>query len=171
MSRKHYAGYTLIELSITMTVGSTLMILSVGLIHQAMRYHSVTRDRSLEHRLLDRFSGEFRRDIHRAKSAEVKSDGGLELTYNDQTIIRFAAEEDFVERTQLSDGKVIRKETYQFRRAINCQFVIQSDLNQVGLTIQSDTTGQIMNSAPKREFKAVLGRLLQYQAAEVNNDV
>ena len=93
------------------------------------------------------------------------------LTYNDQTIIRFAAEEDFVERTLLSDGKVIRKETYQFRRAINCQFVIQSDLNQVGLTIQSDTTGQIMNSAPKREFKAVLGRLLQYQAAEVNNDV
>ena len=46
MSRKRYAGYTLIELSITMTVGSTLMILSVGLIHQAMRYHSVTRDRS-----------------------------------------------------------------------------------------------------------------------------
>ncbi|MEC8474486.1 MAG: hypothetical protein VXZ38_07550 [Planctomycetota bacterium] len=171
MSRTRYAGYTLIELSITMTVGSTLMILSVGLIHQAMRYHSVTRDRSLEHRLMDRFSGDFRPDIHRAKSAEVKSDGELELTYHDQTIIRFAAEEDFIERTLFLDGKVIRKETYQFRRAITCKFVIQSDLNQVGLTIQSGSTGQIMSSAPKREFKAVLGRLLQHQTARVNNDV
>ena len=48
------AGFTLIELSITMTIGSFLLVLSVGLIHQVMRFNSVTQNRAFEHRVLDR---------------------------------------------------------------------------------------------------------------------
>jgi prepilin-type N-terminal cleavage/methylation domain-containing protein len=170
MKNHRFRGYTLIELSITMTVGSALLILSVGLIHQAMRYHSVTRDREAEHRTLDRLSSDFRRDTHLATHAKLRSSQELELFSNEQTVVRFRANEREITKENIQDGQLIHKESYELKRPIVGVFSVLSKPTMICLSIQSTNTSVGTKLAPQRQFTAALGRLVKHHTAEVTDD-
>lgn len=61
---RHRAAHTLVELVVSMTVGSALMVLAVGLLHQSLSLASTARTRANQFRTLDRLAQDFRRDAH-----------------------------------------------------------------------------------------------------------
>lgn len=160
-------GYTLIELSVSMTIGSALLILSVSLVHQVMRYQSVTRDREAEHRVFDRLGSEFRRDVHRATSANLVSPREIEFLYDDNTQVRFQANEKSIIKTKRDNDKVVQTESYEFNRSIVSEMSISGEPEQVSLSVGSQNSIIGNNLVPQRRITATLSRLIRLQQAEV----
>lgn len=160
-------GYTLIELSISMTVGSTLLILSAGLIHQVMRYHSVTRDRALEHQVLERLGGDLRRDIHLAMDAELKATDVVQLQYEGDHFIHWKIENHSIEKMHVEGNRKIRMESYTFKRPITGVFDLLESPPQVSLTIQSPDQIHGTKKGTPRRISASLSRLARHERGEV----
>ncbi|MCH1497141.1 MAG: prepilin-type N-terminal cleavage/methylation domain-containing protein [Rubripirellula sp.] len=163
-------GYTLIELSISMTVGSTLLILSAGLIHQVMRYHSVTRDRAHEHQILDRLGGDLRHDIHRAIAAQLKAANEVELEYDGNRFIHYKVNRYSVEKTHAQANRTTRMESYTFKRPIVGSFELLESPQLVSLTIQSPEEIQGTRKATPRRISASLSRVARHEIGEVSDE-
>lgn len=170
MNRRPKQGYTLVELSVAMSVGSTLLILSISLIHQVMRYQSVTRNREVEHRLFDRLAGEFRRDVHRAKSANLISPNEIIFIYGDKTRTRFQTEEKRILKTRLNDGKIVQTESFEFARLITGEIRMTGDPAQISLSIHSPGSVIGTDLVPHRRFTATLSRLIDLQSGGFLDD-
>ena len=163
-------GYTLIELSISMTVGSTLLILSAGLIHQAMRYHSVTRDRAHEHQMLDRLGGDLRHDVHRAIAARLTAADEVQLKYDGNRFIHYKINRHWVEKTHVQANRTTRMESYSFKRPIVGSFELLESPQLVSLTIQSPEEIQGTRKATPRRISASLSRLARHEIGEVSDE-
>jgi prepilin-type N-terminal cleavage/methylation domain-containing protein len=75
-AQRYRNGFTMVELMITMSAASALMVLAIGLVHRAMLLESRGQQRADTHRTATRLSNQFRRDIHAGLtvSIEVNSD-------------------------------------------------------------------------------------------------
>ncbi|MDC0295581.1 hypothetical protein OAL35_01870 [bacterium] len=168
MRKQKCRGYTLIELSITMSVGFSLLMLSVGLVHQVMRFHSISKQRAAEHQTFDRLSQDFRSSVHLAISANLKSATEITLTQADQTLIKYSTKQDAIRRQNIVDGKVKWQEIYQFARPILSTFATNQNPQQVSLTVSSAKESVGIQIRQSRQFNAVLGRRLDHEKGEVH---
>ncbi len=164
------AGFTLIELSITMTIGSFLLVLSVGLIHQVMRFNSVTQNRAFEHRVLDRLCSDFRRDVHQATKVEILSKSEFKLFYPNEKVVRYTAPEDKIQRQIIQTDGVERTESYEFKRSISVECTHQTEPELLSLTIAPGDTASIRHRVPQRSFSATLGRTKRHEQARVSDE-
>ncbi len=98
---RHRAAHTLVELVVSMTVGSALMVLAVGLLHQSLSLASTARTRANQFRTLDRLAQDFRRDAHLATSVVTPDAQRLELTTEDGGVIRYLSVLDESEGTRI----------------------------------------------------------------------
>ena len=58
MIRRKTRAFTLVELCVTMSAGSAMMILAISMLHQSMSLATVSRQRADHQRSLDRLAGE-----------------------------------------------------------------------------------------------------------------
>ncbi len=110
-------GSTLVELVLSMSAGSAIMLLAISLVHQTMTLTKKSRHRSDNNRTLDQLAHHFRRDVHLAAEINVdandtlsiKSTDGSQVTYQarNQTVVRerkYASLENENERFVLADA-------------------------------------------------------------------
>ena len=110
-------GSTLVELVLSMSAGSAIMLLAISLVHQTMTLTEKSRHRSDNNRTLDQLAHHFRRDVHLAAEINVdandtlsiKSTDGSQVTYQarNQTVVRerkYASLENENERFVLADA-------------------------------------------------------------------
>lgn len=168
MTPRTCRGYTLIELCVSMSVGSSLMVLAVGLLHQTLSLSSVAKSHADQHRAMERLAQDFRHDVHLAVAANVDEPTAIDLEREDGSIIRYRADSLRIRREQQSDGKIQRREEYQFARPVAVQFEILAQPDRVAVNIRSATDAIGPQTAPARTLGAALGRRLAHQRAEVN---
>ena len=161
-------GYTLIELCVSMSVGSALMVLAIGLVHQTLSLSSVAKAHGDQHRALDRLAQDFRHDVHLAVAANLNEPAAVELEREDGAIIRYQADSLQIRREQRNDGTVQSREEYRFARPVAIQFEILKQPDRVTVNLRSDTDASQPQTAPARTLSAALGRRLAHQRAEVN---
>ena len=100
-------GFTLIELIVTMTTGSALMVLAIGLVHQSMSLTSLNRERADYQRTCGRLATQWRGDVHRASEAAAPSEVSLDLIDSAGDVVSYRSESGRVIRRQpLKDGQV-----------------------------------------------------------------
>jgi Tfp pilus assembly protein FimT len=105
---KRNAGSTLIEIIVTMSVASTLMLLATAWIHQSFFLASKTRQRSRHHDSLVRLSRQFREDTHAAQSVKVIDEANVRMSAQSGTI-QYQFSSQGVMRTDVSnDDETIR---------------------------------------------------------------
>ncbi len=92
-------GFTLTELLITMTAGSALMVLAVGLVHQSMHLTSAARRGADEHRAMSRLASQFRADIRMADRVTLESDSQIRISIPEQGEVTYIAEAATCART------------------------------------------------------------------------
>lgn len=166
-------GYTLIELCVTMSVGSALMVLAVGLVHQALSLASTARSRADQHRTFDRLAHDFREDIHLAVAATANDPQRLELTRDGGAIVLYESvdvESDRIRirREQRVDGTIVRQEDYQIDSSLVVAFEALEQPARVSVRFASESTPIGRSRVPSRQVTAVLGRRLAHQRAEVS---
>lgn len=161
-------AFTLVELCVTMSVGSAMMILAIGMLHQSMSLATVARQRGDYQRALDRLASEFRRDVHRAVQCTVDTQQSAALTMSDDTVVTYRSEGNRVIRQQpLGDGRS-RRETFEFDDASTAIFEsLQQPARSVLTVIHQSPIGG-MKPRVDRKVAAVIGRLSQQEQAEAS---
>lgn len=84
--RGQRSGFTLIEMVVTFTVGSVIMLAAVTMVHRAMEIRKRTLGQMEQTRQLERVITQWRQDIHRAEAIRLADSDNCELQYLDSQV-------------------------------------------------------------------------------------
>jgi len=168
MSHPSRNGYTLIELSVTISVGSSLMMLAVGLLHQTMNLTSTARTRAAQHHTLDRLTQDFRQDVHVTTEAALTDPQHLELLRADGTAVRYQIEPARIRREERLEGAIVRREDYVLGEGLVVTFETMDQPERAAFQLRAPSANAGAGPSPTRQVAAVLGRKLAHQRAEVS---
>lgn len=96
LARLH--GFTLIEMLVVISFGSSIMLTAVGLVHTAFKLQSQTQTRLEQASILDRYVEQFRRDANLADRVELLSDTSLKLFLEGEKRVEYNADENQITR-------------------------------------------------------------------------
>lgn len=161
-------AFTLIELSVSMTAGSALLIMAIGLLHQSMSLASTARERSDHQRTLNRLAQEFRRDVHRAAQCTTTSTDRMQLRMPDASEITYVVSDNRVTRRQPRDGGPDRRESFEFGSSATATFESLTEPNRAVLVVVDRPHPSIDRTRIDRKVAAVVGRLASHENSEVS---
>lgn len=104
MSR--HQGFTLIEVVLSLTIGSTIALLGVSMVHKALELRETATDRIRLTHSLDRFGAQFRRDVRSSVEARIVADNELVLSLLDDHEISYRIDDQDLIRIQLHEGQL-----------------------------------------------------------------
>ena len=109
MRRKR--GFTLVEFLVVLTIGSTVMALAVGMVHQAMLVAESAQRNSRQSIASNRFFEQFRSDIHFGISIEIDQNQSLAIQLGDKSEVIYAVAKNSITREQRRpNDNVVREE-------------------------------------------------------------
>lgn len=149
-------AFTLIELIITMTMGSALMFMAVGLIHQAMSLGTLAREHGNQARTRSQLTAEFRRDVHLAVSCEVNQNRLMLKMADDQTV-GYWFDSSQVQREETLADQQLRHETYSFSGSTEVAFDVREEPQRAVLTILRQLPTKPASTRVECEVAAVIG--------------
>lgn len=160
-------AFTLVELLVSMSVGSTLLVLAIGMVHRAMTLETTARGRAATHRTALRLADQFRRDIHHASAVSLPegSNGNapaqLRIELPNQEPTTYAATDRGVIRLQQLASEQTRREEFFFPAGYQIDFAELQSPRRAVLTVRRETG--LTGYAPRVELhvEAVVGRLQQ----------
>lgn len=161
-------GHTLIEVCVAMSIGSALMLLAVGMLHQAMTLASTARMRAESHRMFDRLEQDFRRDVHETDEASVTDPQHLRLRRNDGRVVSYDTQDKAIRRSERIDGNVVRSDEYRLVQPIRVTFETMTQPSRVAVLFASEASAIGPAHSPDRQISAVVGRTLAHQRAEID---
>jgi hypothetical protein len=161
-------AHTLIELCVTMTVGSALMVTTVGLLHQSLSLASTARGRADAQRTVDRLANDFRHDVHLASAVTNSDAEQIEFTRDDEAVVRYRADEQRIERTELSGDAIVRRASYSFDQAITIRFETVDAPRRVAIVLEPAAASEGPRRTPAHRITAVVGRRLALQLGELS---
>lgn len=128
------AGFTLIEMLVAITLGSSTMLTAVALVHQAFEHQSAVRQRVQQTNSFNRFVERFRRDVHAASEARATADG-IELVSADGGLTTYVSTDSLITREH-QQGGLRQREKVQLSPAATAVLEIQSDPLRALLTVE-----------------------------------
>ena len=132
-------GSTLIEVILSMSAGSAVMLLAISLVHQTMVATKASRNRSDDQHSLDQLAYAFRCDVHLAKHANQDSDTVMQLIYFDGTTITYTASENSVTRERMQVSEATEHQKFVFSKDSNLAVRFDSDSIRAALEVRSPT--------------------------------
>ncbi len=159
-------AYSLVELMVTMSIGSSLMMLAVGLVHQSFTLASTAKSRIDHQRTTDRLTHDFRQDAHRASDAMVDQPQQVELIRSDGVRVRYVVDGSHIQREESLNGQVQRREGYQLSENLLASFQTVDQPRRLILQL-SPTASNPPATSPARQVTAVLGRTLTHERGDV----
>jgi len=113
---KSRRGTSLVEVIVTMTIASSLLLMATAWIHQSFSLSSKMRENGRHHDQLMRLSRQFRDDVHQADSVESTSETTLALV-SGELRIEYAIDGADVTRIErgLDDNLPPSRERFRFR--------------------------------------------------------
>jgi hypothetical protein len=160
------SAFTLIELSVTMATGSTLMMLAIGLVHQSMTLSSIGRERCDHQRTINRLASQFRRDVHRALQCTVQSPGSIQLILPDGDRISYEARANRLTRLQPLGVAGTRREVFEFHQRSSVTFESIDQPTRAVVTIVYRPQGTIEQPRLDLRVAAVVGRLTAHEIGD-----
>jgi prepilin-type N-terminal cleavage/methylation domain-containing protein len=120
-ARKHRRAYTLIEIMVTMSIGTVVMMVAAGWIHQSMKTASIMRQRERQHQSLLSLAASLRDHVRRSESMVLKDDRELQVRMTNDEQVIFQISEASVHMRRTRDGEVTQSET--FRLSDQCRAI------------------------------------------------
>ncbi len=160
-------GFSLIELLLAMSVGSTVMLLSVGLLHRTMAQVSRATDRAEHQAALNRLVESFRRDVHNAVEVELRSPQELRLQLSSGAEVTYQYESHVVRRSQRVNEEQAGRDSFSLLPRTNIEFSLLAQPQRISLNVTAET--ELDNEPPvvDRRSEAVIGRLANFERAEL----
>lgn len=160
---KQRNGSTLIELVLSMSAGSAVMLLAISLVHQTMMLTERSRHRSDSSRTLDQLAQNFRRDVHLATDLKIDEEGTLALNGADDSKITYVVQNNSVIRLRKLTSDESEQERFQLAEDASAIFQVIQVPDRATLTVRGETGLQETMQRVDLHVEAVLGR---WQALE-----
>ncbi len=126
MTNRTRSGTTLVEILVSMAPASLLMLLSVSVIHQAVRFANDVQDHRQMANSLSRLSFQLRSDAKLANRMEKVNDGEFQLSFPDGQVIAYQLGNQSLIRTATKPSSTSFNsnsyETYSLLREHRIQF-------------------------------------------------
>lgn len=139
-------GISLIETVIAVSTSSMILLLTIGVLHQAMRLSSKAKNRTEFHQSNMRLSAQFREDVHHAIRTEVADDGSLTLTLSESETITYRMENgsrpSLIRELRPTKEDKPRYESFRLIDNAKCAFQIKDSPHRVTLDINSEISGE-----------------------------
>jgi len=167
---KETQGFTLVELLLSMTVGSVLMALALGMVHRAMRVESTAHTHAGVERTATRLSRQFRHDIHQAESVFIGDQpagaSSLRLMVPDKNPITYQVEKSRVRREQPLGDEQIHREFFSFPEGFAVRFTELDEPLRVVLMLDFDAKLVGIPRQVRLHTEAVVGLFLRSSPTE-----
>ena len=121
MIRRH--GSTLVELVLSMSAGSAVMLLAISLVHQSMTLNESSRHRSDQNRVLDQLALRFRGDVHSAMDIDVDAESAMSIKSLDGSVVTYVAKNRSIVRER--KNAVGGNEQERYVLADSCETIFQ----------------------------------------------
>jgi hypothetical protein len=119
-------GSTLLEAVTSIAAGSTILLLSIGLIHQSMHWSKQLQSRNGMQRTMQQLARQWRNDSHEALGSETTSEEELVFLGADGSQIIYRTQGPEVTRTETQadtvPGSIARKERFVLADACSVHF-------------------------------------------------
>ena len=139
-------GITLVETIIAVSTSSMLLLLAIGVLHQAMRLSSKAKSRTEFHQSNMRLSAQFREDVHRATNTQLGADGSLTLMFTESETITYRLESgvrpSLVRELKQSHDANKRQDFFRLLDNAKCEFKIKDSPYRVTLDINTEIPGE-----------------------------
>lgn len=160
---KQRNGSTLIELVLSMSAGSAVMLLAISLVHQTMMLTERSRHRSDSSRTLDQLAQNFRRDVHMAIELKIDVEGMLSVRSADGSQITYVVQNHSVVRQRKHTAEENEQERYQLAEDATATFLRIQEPDRATLTVRGETGLQGILPRVDLHVEAMTGR---WQAIE-----
>ena len=155
-------GFSLIEMLLTMTVGSALMALAMTLLQQAMTLSSQTRRQCDSDRATHRLCEQFRRDAHTASAVTTNTSDETVFTVDSDSVI-YRVLDGTVTRTKSTHQE---KERYDLGAAASVTIEMLDQPERISLTVRRQPTLKHVGPRIDRQIAVTVGRLAVTTASE-----
>lgn len=132
-------GSTLVELVLSMSAGSAVMLLAISLVHQTMTLTEQSRHRSDNNRTLDQLAQHFRRDVHLAAEINVISSDTLTMKNSDGSQVTYKAQNQIVVRERKHASLENENERFVLADASSATFRWIPNPERASLIVSTDT--------------------------------
>ncbi len=151
----HRKAFTLIEMLIAITIGSSLMVTSVALLHRSFELHRLAQERTQREQLLARFIQQFRRDVYTAVDVEIRPSSELTLEFVDQNQISYLTQDNQLIR-QVS-GQKNGRNSIRLGPANFASFELSDDGRRVILIVQHEAA--LETRITRKVVEVCIGRI------------
>lgn len=160
-------GFSLIEMILTMSVGSALMVLAMSLLQQAMTLSTQARDQREADSTMNRLCDQFRRDLHEAKFVNVDQGRNVSMQVDNQVITynfhNHRVSRKLLDEVRLINGKEAgepsQREIYDVGASSEFSIEKLDSPQRVVLTIRRSSPLKHLEPRIDRQISAVVGRL------------
>lgn len=129
MTCSHHArqnGFTLVELLVSLTLGSVLLTLGLSLVHRTMRVDSAAKANAEVERVAGRLSQALRYDVHRASELQLPDNSAPDRS-NQQASLKLTLQSGQVITYQRTELGLLREEQLDPQRTRHEQFPLPDD--------------------------------------------
>ena len=165
---KRRNAFTLVEMLMTMTMGSSLMLLAIGLVHQSMSMSKLAKIRGEHDQSLARLTQQFRVDVHLASELTSVSTDLLSLKFADNSLVTYKYGAANVTREKTGPGSEVARELFRFDERCLVTFANQLSPNRVVVQVERRMENTEVPSPIDLQVVAVVGRWQHLQKAGGN---
>lgn len=176
-TKRQRGGFTLRELMIAITVGSTVMMTAVGLIHHAFDWSTQAKHRRQDDQTFFNLSRQLRQDLHQAGDARVhqpnSTEASLELSIVDHDTntyaVTYTIDDQQINRIETRDDNTVRREDYRFKHRREITFTKLDSDNQVQLNIKAISPFASTEAPVWRTMRASIGLRVRHQNGDIES--
>jgi len=156
-------GSTLVELVLSMTAGSTVMLLAISLVHQTMMVTEKSKHRTDHNRTLDQLAESFRRDVHLAETvfsaiADSADSNTLTMRLTDNSEIAYSVYGSTVERKRKNGPEGNEFERFVLDPSSLARFWVLQTPGRAVLQVLSPTGIGERPTKPELIVETIVGR-------------
>lgn len=158
-------GFTLIEMVVTITVGSIIMLSAVTIVHRAMNVRVSTIDHFEQARKLERFISQWRQDVHRASSV-LLDDSRTCTLLNENSQVQYQIDGASVSRTEspdeqsdFTDSRQVLPNTSQSSQLLRLSPRVSM---QFSAAHDDELTFKAIEELPQRKKQKILALVVAY---------
>lgn len=139
MNRNQRTAFTLREVMFALSIGSSVMMTSMAMIHRSMNEASSARRQQNDDRQFFAFSRQIRDDIHLASKASLERNSGdqyqLTLQFQDATEAVYHCSDDLILRNSMQGEQRISQQQYRWQQPKQVTVELSTDPQMVSLTL------------------------------------
>ena len=156
-------AFTLVEVLLTLTMGSSLMILAIGLVHQSLSLSKLGKVRGEHDMNVSRLAQQFRQDVHATEAVTATSTDALQLEMLDGSTVVYSTVEAGLRRVHTLREGPNAQDLFTFEPLCSIQFQAHSS-NQV-VQLQLERRFDDKQIAPRVELQ-VVARISRWKQLE-----